>query len=259
MPTIELTDEQYEQLVALHGELKRAHEGPYTTVPADSVVTYLFDLAAAVDDPDRLADPSQIHAAPQSFPSEHLREQLSQRVVSHDDPDAESELDLQTIAARYDISGYSSMKKAELIDAIVDRIETVSTDPLALIDMSIDSLRPDTSDARNPFTETEETDVTLSIEVDAADDADVSTADADDDSESTAEDDGDGPEDDTTEDDDDEAGKAQLNTMLNLLNTHEDKWWDAEGDARYEVELPDGSIETARTKDDVRALLFRNY
>jgi len=259
MPTIELTDEQYEQLIALHGELKRAHEGPYTTVPADSVVTYLFDLAAAVDDPDRLADPSQIHAASQPFPSEHLREQLSQRVVSHDDPDAESELDLQTIAARYDITGYSSMKKAALIDAIVGQIEMVSTDPLALIDMSIDSLQPDTSDAQNPFPESNETDVTLSIEVDT-DDADVSTTDADDDSEPTDEDDADDSGDETTEDDDEGgAEKAQLNTMLNLLNTHEDKWWDADGDARYEVELPDGSIEAARTKDDVRALLFRNY
>ena len=28
---------------------------------------------------------------------------------------------------------------------------------------------------------------------------------------------------------------------------------------RDEVELPDGRVETARTKDDVRALLFRNY
>jgi len=257
MPTIELTDEQYEQLIALHGELKRVHEGRYTTVPADSVVTYLFDLAAAVDDPDRLANPSQIQPESQPFPSDQLREQLLERVVSHDDPDEESELDLQTIAARYDITGYSSMKKAELIDAIVDQIETVSTDPLALIDMSVDSLVPEQSEPRSPFIPTEETDVTLSIEVDADDD--VSTTDAGDDPEPTADDDADGPEDETTEDDDEEAGKAQLNTMLNLLNTHEDKWWDAEGDARYEVELPDGSIETARTKDDVRALLFRNY
>ncbi len=47
--------------------------------------------------------------------------------------------------------------------------------------------------------------------------------------------------------------------MMSLLDTHDDKWHEADGDARYEVELPDGDVETARTKDDVRALLFKNY
>ena len=56
-----------------------------------------------------------------------------------------------------------------------------------------------------------------------------------------------------------DAGDTQLNAMMSLLDTHEDKWREADGDARYEVELPDGDVETARTKDDVRALLFRNY
>ncbi|WP_394742626.1 ICP22 family protein [Natronococcus roseus] len=56
--------------------------------------------------------------------------------------------------------------------------------------------------------------------------------------------------------DDDE----MLDEMMNLLRTHEDKWEEASsGDARYAVTLPDGSVETVQTKDDVRALLFKNY
>jgi hypothetical protein len=58
----------------------------------------------------------------------------------------------------------------------------------------------------------------------------------------------------------DGGGGSQLQAMMNLLETHEDRWRKAEsGDAPYEVDLPDGGTETARTKDDVKRILFRNY
>ena len=47
--------------------------------------------------------------------------------------------------------------------------------------------------------------------------------------------------------------------MLSLLEDHDDKWREADGDARYEVDLPDGGVETARTRDDVKAVLFKHY
>jgi hypothetical protein len=47
--------------------------------------------------------------------------------------------------------------------------------------------------------------------------------------------------------------------MMNLLDTHGDKWREGGPDARYEVDLPDGSVETVQTRDDVRAVLFKNY
>ncbi|MFC7176684.1 hypothetical protein [Halosegnis marinus] len=47
--------------------------------------------------------------------------------------------------------------------------------------------------------------------------------------------------------------------MMNLLDEHDDKWRESGGDEPYEVDLPDGSTETARTQDDVRGLLFRHY
>jgi hypothetical protein len=102
------------------------------------------------------------------------------------------------------------------------------------------------------------------------------TADADP-AENGADGNGDGPADDPAENgadgngDVDEDGDARadaagsvtgggpLDGMMNLLDEHEDRWREGGGDARYEVDLPDGSVEPARTKDDVRALLFRHY
>lgn len=55
-------------------------------------------------------------------------------------------------------------------------------------------------------------------------------------------------------------GDTRLDAMMNLLDAHDDKWGEAEAaDERYAVELPDGSTSHARTKDDVRALLFQHY
>ena len=62
-------------------------------------------------------------------------------------------------------------------------------------------------------------------------------------------------EDDGAADDDD-----MLDEMMSLLETHDDKWEESSsGDHRYSVELPDGSTEDVQTKDDVRAILFKNY
>ena len=74
--------------------------------------------------------------------------------------------------------------------------------------------------------------------------------------------DGDDATDDTVEGDDDgDSGgnDAMLNEMMSLLDTHSDKWGDSSGDERYAVDLPDGSTEQVRTKDDVKALLFKHY
>lgn len=100
-------------------------------------------------------------------------------------------------------------------------------------------------------------DPTTALEGDAVagvDDADLESADADGAANGT----GDGGTD-ADADADDGDGDAVLDTMLNLLETHDDKWRESSGDERYEVDLPDGGVETARTKDDVKALLFQHY
>ncbi len=56
--------------------------------------------------------------------------------------------------------------------------------------------------------------------------------------------------------DDDE----MLDRMMNLLETHDDKWEESPAaDYRYRVELADGGTEDVQTKDDVKAILFREY
>lgn len=52
----------------------------------------------------------------------------------------------------------------------------------------------------------------------------------------------------------------RLNAMMELLDTHDDKWEEADAeDARYVVTLPDDEEERVQTKDDVRAVLFKHY
>ena len=68
-----------------------------------------------------------------------------------------------------------------------------------------------------------------------------------------------------SDDDDDDAGPPEdptdrLNAMMELLDTHDDKWDEADAeDARYVVYLPDDGEEHVQTKDDVRAVLFKHY
>jgi len=91
-------------------------------------------------------------------------------------------------------------------------------------------------------------------DADGGSDDDASAeSDADDGSDTDSEDDG--TDGDGSADDDD-----MLDEMMSLLETHDDKWEEADSaDYRYSVDLPDGSTEQVQTKDDVRALLFKNY
>lgn len=51
-----------------------------------------------------------------------------------------------------------------------------------------------------------------------------------------------------------------LKEMTSLLETYDDVWENADTEeARYVVDLPDGTTANAQTKDDVRALLFKHY
>jgi len=71
---------------------------------------------------------------------------------------------------------------------------------------------------------------------------------------------GDGNDGGTDADPGSDDGEARLDAMMSLLDTHSEHWSESDADgARYEVELPDGSTERVRTRDDVRSLLFQHY
>ncbi|WP_225307878.1 MULTISPECIES: hypothetical protein [unclassified Haloarcula] len=58
----------------------------------------------------------------------------------------------------------------------------------------------------------------------------------------------------------DDTPSDTLSAANRLLTEHDEKWTRSdENDEPYEVTLPDGSTVSARTKDDVRKLLFQNY
>lgn len=59
-------------------------------------------------------------------------------------------------------------------------------------------------------------------------------------------------------DDGTESGSDRLDAMMDLLEDHDDKWTASE-DGRYEVTLPGDEVERVRTRDDVRALLYKHY
>jgi hypothetical protein len=253
MPTLELTPEQRDRIEQLRAALTDDHAGPYATVGTGETVTYLLDLADAVDDPGHRADPTELAArntpAP-PFDRATARAALEDRNLRHGDPDSADRLDLHEIAAAFDVTGRSDMQKDELVEAILDRAATLAANPFALVDLDLPDQTPAEA-AREPASSvdsSETSDSSGTADDTARDggqaDAAAGVADAQ-----------------TTDDDDraDDGGAGQLNAMMRLLDTHADKWSESAGDARYEVELPDGSIEAARTKDDVRALLFKHY
>ncbi len=93
------------------------------------------------------------------------------------------------------------------------------------------------------------------VAVDAETDADEDADDSEEQSGTVILDEGEDEQGDGSADDDD-----MLDRMMNLLETHDDKWDESnKADYRYRVELPDGTSEHVQTKDDVRALLFKNY
>ena len=282
MPTLEITDEQRERIEALRADIADHHAGAYAAVGTTETLSYLLDLADAVDDPDRSADPERLSGdhdgfgadAPDDetlpFERETVRSALASRNRRHGDPDDADRMDLYTIAAEFDVTGRSEMTKDELVEGILDAAARAATDPFAAVGVDLDRGADAADETRGPDdgdSAGDARDPDGDIEDDASGgpaDGDTATAAADspdgDETDDTADD---SPDADETDDAPgaaaSDAGSSQLNAMMSLLDTHDDKWRDGDGDARYEVELPDGRVETARTKDDVRALLFRHY
>ncbi|ERH05467.1 MAG: Rho termination factor, N-terminal domain protein [Halonotius sp. J07HN4] len=239
MDDVELTDAQLKRIDSLRAELA-SKTGPYATVTAADTIEYLLDVAAEIDNPDpvstSLAEQLAESTASQPFPRAALRDQLETRRLSHGDQDDAERMDLYTIAVEFDIEGRSSMSKSELIDAILDTAEQQYTNPFSSVDIDFPGATDTDTEAKESVADDEaETD---------------SEGGESDDTDESGDDDEDAPSDDDS---------GQLNAMLSLMETHDDKWWATDGDARYKVELPDGSVESARTKDDVRAMLFTNY
>ena len=142
---------------------------------------------------------------------------------------------------------------AASVDAAIEgeddphELETVSYDERTAEGTGTDS----TAESEADSTVDTEADPTESSESDASDAEDVEDIDG---TQDAADTDSMGSDSGAADDDD------MLDEMMSLLETHDDKWEEsASGDYRYTVTLSDGSTEDVQTKDDVRALLFKNY
>jgi predicted flap endonuclease-1-like 5' DNA nuclease len=234
MPKIRITDAQRDRLEALREELEAEHAGPYGTVRVEDAMEYLLDLAEAADG----VDPGSVGAGDGS-PGESDDGSPGEP----DGGDGDEGRDLTAVpgigAARAD-----ALRAAGLDDLAA--LRAADPDALATVD-GIGEERAaeikaavDTMDL--PGGETGG---------DGAGDSGMTPAKPDD---GTGGSGGSGRSGGATA-----GGGDQLSAMMNLLSTHDDRWREADGDARYEVDLPNGGVETAQTKDDVKAVLFRNY
>ncbi|GGL35569.1 hypothetical protein GCM10009037_19070 [Halarchaeum grantii] len=163
--------------------------------------------------------------------------------------------ELRAALAEEHLGEYGTMRTRDALQYLIDQHEAsddgsalgTDTDAAAASDdgdasdLSVDDLPDET-----PAVEAETPDATGEGAGE-----DVEAADIDGDA-----DDGDGGDADA----DAGGGPSPLAQTMQLLEDNDDVWEEVESsDGKYAVTLPDGSTKHARTKDDVRALLFKHY
>ena len=238
MQTLEVTDEQYAVIQRLRAAISSNVVGKYGFVREKDAVQFLIDNLDGDLETADLADADELGS------------------TATDDVAAAVDA---AIAGEEPAEEVESVSYDEGADVLDEDGESVEDDDSGAADEDEDSSDGDDESADDDGDESEESD--------DADDTDESDEDADsddavdsDDDESDDADDSEGADD----ADDSEGGAADdddmLDRMMNLLETHDDKWEESpSGDYRYRVTLPDGSTDDVQTKDDVRALLFKNY
>ncbi len=222
MQTLEVTDEQYAVIQRLRAAISAEVVGKYGFVRERDAVQFLIDsLEADGDDAlDIELDLEDIESG--TGATADVAAAVDAAIAGDDGAEI-----------RYDESLEGANPSVE--EAVDDEVEE-----------AIDGESDDEAESGDDETaaEIEPNDDENADEAASADTDDVETEDGDDDT-----DDG------GAADDDD-----MLNRMMSLLETHDDKWEESPAaDYRYRVTLPDESTEDVQTKDDVRALLFKNY
>jgi len=231
MKTLEVTDEQYACIQHLREEISESVVGKYGFVRERDAVQFLIDnLDGEVElDADEF----------DSSATDDVAASVGAAIDGDDDP---HELEEVSYSEDEATTGDNRLdddadREPEVTDLAATDDESAESDSETDNGNDESSLRSDAADR----SETDADEGTTTDSTDAGTDAIGSTNDGSD---------GDG-----SADDDD-----MLNEMMSLLETHDDKWQESSSaDYRYAVDLPDGSTDQVQTKDDVRALLFKNY
>ena len=238
MPELSLTEAQYEQLEQVRADIEEAYIDNYGYVPVEDAFEYLLDTYTPPDERDATDTYDRIATA--EYP------QL-QRVAS-DVPDVPgSGIEADEMRGRL-LAELGPEALAAKLDAVGSGDET-ATDSTPPTGPATDR-HPD--DGVTNRSEAEEDAGTGSATDDRSGDGaapETGTGGGDDGPGHAGSENGSGVS----------GGGDPLAAVNQMLREHDDKWRESGGDEPYEVDLPDGTSETARTRDDVRQLLFRHY
>ena len=259
MREIEVTDEQYEYLESLREEIKAEVVGPYGHVRTVDAVQYLIDnhegdvdvevaaagelaVAGDADGRDSSADtePAGGTAADDTDPSDGSPATPD----DSDDPEANEGLKV--------VDGIGPSRAATLRSAGYDTLAAVASAAPDALAAELDGVTGEQAAELVANAETHTEDTTAETDEETTE-HNASNSESTDTNSSSGLPSGSGP---SPTDSSDDSG--MLSAMQQLLDEYDDKWQQASGTG-YEVDLPDGSTESANTKDDVRALLFRHY
>jgi hypothetical protein len=274
MPEIRLTDAQLERLEAVRAELEAEFVVGYGHVRTVDAVDYLLDtytppadqLAAAVSRAsyDELqAVAATVEGVPGSgIGKEEMRERLVEALgtarlagrlsslgtdalnaMDGDAPGVGTAAANDTSAASMSADGVDTETDGEgsFGDAEADA-DGEPADGESTGDGSVDDAGVDGPDGTNGAGGTADTGVSEGSDTDTDDDADTDTTTSGGGSPSPP-----------------GGGGSPLQRVARLLEDNDDVWRESSGDTKYEVDLPDGTTEPCRTRDDVKRLLFKHY
>lgn len=231
MKTLEVTDEQYACIQHLREEISESVVGKYGFVRERDAVQFLIDnLDGEIElDADEF----------DSSATDDVAASVGAAIEGDDDPH-----ELEEVSYIEDEATTGDERLDDDADREPEVTDAAATDDEPAADDSETDDGNDESGLGSDAADGIETNVDEGATTDSTDDGTDAIGSTNDGS------DGDG-----SADDDD-----MLNEMMSLLETHDDKWHESSSaDYRYAVDLPDGSTEQVQTKDDVRALLFKNY
>ena len=242
MPAISITDDQRERLRWIQTRL--AEDVEYGHVRPRDALEYLLDRVD--EDDDAVAQPAESGEASTSDSPSSTGSPPTSESIPPSTGTADDSTEFVVMNGEGGVTGrHTSLGGTDPVDEGDDG-GMQDGDDAADDRSTTDDEGTDVEEMDDEATDDEEMDDESQSEVDAAD--------------GNPTDDADDPADAGDTDDAESGDGERLNAVMSLLADHDGKWRETGGgEEKYEVDLPDGGTERARTKDDVRAVLFKHY
>ncbi len=221
MPEITVTETQREQLAAIEAELDTAYIDTYGCIRMQDVVQYLLDTYTPPE--QRGGDKAAERIATAGF-------QTLQAIAADVEGVPGSGISKETMRGEL-LSTLGPEEFAARLAEVTDTGDAGTETTVGDTESEVESAGAATESGEDTTTASGDDTATESGEDTAATGLNTNT---------------DGP-------------GSVLSAANQLLDDNADKWREGGSDEPYEVDLPDGTTETVRTKDDVRGLLFKHY